>query len=920
MKSSFTMSTSAAVIFAACSWFFVSPRAHAILDLNENLMSDVWEKSQNDGELFSETFVAEDDPDSDGWTNAQEAAAGTDPFDPNPPDGLIQPHIAHIAAVLGVDENENPIVVTPEAVTVSWPTIVGKQYTLLFSPDLSENGWLTVGDAFIGDGDEVLYTFLVSDSDSRFWRVAVTDADSDGDNLTDAEEIAFGLDPSKPQSLSGIPDLWLATHFTDILLVSGVSAIDPNADPDNDGASTLEELLAGTDPKVADAPNLRHWIAVHGNGAEDEVVTRTGTLTIPAGTSALLIVAIASDEYPDWTQGQSEYDDLLEWTATPSQGTLIQGSINVNERHSAWNADLTAGISLPGLPSPVHLEETHIFTAPSGENLTIDVSVSATNISDNILPSHIALGLAPVVVEFQALKGFDNLDAHIDPWGDHQQKGLRIFPDLKTPDDPVPRYFLQVKAKTSPVLHGKELWVKSFDVDDSTSEDFDHDLREDSPTYDEPVIDTNDTDGKSGNDNRDDPDHTPKDGQFRNSSNTGWIGNTAHANIDKDGEAIFYFRVGMQPGDNYRIVASVIDGSMYAGVQVDDSSEEKYLGPELEENGGAPASPPFTVWRKLWVENDSMDEIPVENGNKRNDLRAINQQTIDLSSAAGANTFMQLTSRVDDASSFFKLEHGRIVFLNDSHPVLGTVVDPIGLSAVSVSGDHTSVPQGTGFLLYDDDDFGLAEAPLPLRSYLEGQGTSRPIVGEQLKNYFKPSFVDVRDAVEFNSNELVQFLRNEDVSFQNPNTVVDDHLQLSDKNDCWVAPVTVAYQGPQGEDQDPYGDDEGFLMGETSGHGEYDSYGYFDHSTVFVETCRENYDDNMRAGNASNQPGYLKKFLIATAAHEIGHQPANESADSDHYEGGLMGKPIQAGLPTMENAKFSASSVLRFRKAKRWSK
>ena len=52
---------------------------HAIVDTNDNGLSDIWEKQHNDNELFSETFDPQVDLDADGWTNAQEAAAGTDP-------------------------------------------------------------------------------------------------------------------------------------------------------------------------------------------------------------------------------------------------------------------------------------------------------------------------------------------------------------------------------------------------------------------------------------------------------------------------------------------------------------------------------------------------------------------------------------------------------------------------------------------------------------------------------------------------------------------------------------------------------------------------------------------------------------------------------------------------------------------------
>src|SRR6478735_766848 len=115
---------------------FLATHAQAIVDDNNNGVSDLWEKHYNSGALFTD-FDPQADPDGDGWTNAREAAAGTDPFDANPPGGFIQPRIASIPAVYTVpgEEEGEPELVTPGALTVAWPTLAGKQYTLLCSPD-----------------------------------------------------------------------------------------------------------------------------------------------------------------------------------------------------------------------------------------------------------------------------------------------------------------------------------------------------------------------------------------------------------------------------------------------------------------------------------------------------------------------------------------------------------------------------------------------------------------------------------------------------------------------------------------------------------------------------------------------------------------------------------------------------------------
>jgi hypothetical protein len=223
----------------------LAPCGFAILDINNNGVSDLWEREHNAGELFPASFDPQANYDADDWTNELEAAAGTDPYNANPPDGCIRPVTEHIPTVMG-EQNGIPYVVTPEAIKVTWPTLVGKQYTLLFSPDLLQGSWLPVEDPFIANGSEVTYNFPISQADKYFWRVAVMDADTDGDGLNNHEEHVFGTNPNLSMTFPGIPDAWLAANFPT------AQGFDPNGDPDEDDINNALENQLGLDPNHFD--------------------------------------------------------------------------------------------------------------------------------------------------------------------------------------------------------------------------------------------------------------------------------------------------------------------------------------------------------------------------------------------------------------------------------------------------------------------------------------------------------------------------------------------------------------------------------------------------------------------------------------------------------------------------------------------
>ena len=227
-----------------CALLCATLPAFAFVDSNSNGLSDLWERTYNNGQLFGPSFDPQADADGDGWTNAQEAAAGTNPLDPNPPEGIVRPQLTNIPAVWSEpDENGDSVIVTPASMLIAWQTTPGKQYTLLYSADLIE--WLAVpNETFIGSGSVVEYGIELSTDDKLFWRVKIEDVDTDGDGLTNAEEVVLGTDPTLADSdEDGMPDAWEVKW--------GLNPLDPAdaaADADGDHVSNLREYELGTVP------------------------------------------------------------------------------------------------------------------------------------------------------------------------------------------------------------------------------------------------------------------------------------------------------------------------------------------------------------------------------------------------------------------------------------------------------------------------------------------------------------------------------------------------------------------------------------------------------------------------------------------------------------------------------------------------
>jgi len=142
------------------------------IDANGNGLDDIWELIYGASGL-----AAGADTDGDGWTNAQESAAGTNPFDPNSRPGLS---IAPWSAV---------------QFSLGYTRIAGKRYRIESKTDLGLAAWTPEYTEVAPGVDAVAYLFN-KPAATKFWRLVVDDVDTDGDGLMDAEERWLGFDPT----------------------------------------------------------------------------------------------------------------------------------------------------------------------------------------------------------------------------------------------------------------------------------------------------------------------------------------------------------------------------------------------------------------------------------------------------------------------------------------------------------------------------------------------------------------------------------------------------------------------------------------------------------------------------------------------------------------------------------------------------
>ncbi len=314
------------------------------VDTDGDELNDGWEVANNlDAKSAAGVNGAQGDPDSDGLVNMDEWYYGADPHDA---------------------DSDNDTLSDYEEV-----------YVYFTYPNLADSD----SDG-LSDAAEVLIYFT-----------APLNWDTDGDSLSDGAEVNTHLSNplSKDSDNDGLnDDAEINTHQTN-----------PNAaDSDNDGITDKSEIKQGTNANNASSRPAFESVEVVGNGTAGVRKTKQLTITLPEGErSYMVVIAATSDEYPQYTGYQSEFDDLVDWKITPAGGTVIQGEKHVNELHGEWQQSATNGTSYLGL-NPVAIVKIETIQGKASGTTSVQIELGAKNVSDALLPSTLAAVVLPVEI------------------------------------------------------------------------------------------------------------------------------------------------------------------------------------------------------------------------------------------------------------------------------------------------------------------------------------------------------------------------------------------------------------------------------------------------------------------------------------------------------------------------------------------
>lgn len=461
----------------------------------------------------------------------------------------------------------------------------------------------------------------------------------------------------------------------------------------------------------------------------------------------------------------------------------------------------------------------------------------------------------------------------------------RIFPDKLTPNDIVSRKSVRVKAVLSQPIANVTVYFKNFDVDD--------------PSID-PIID--DT-GVNGNDNRE----GRVIGQSYPPSAAGVLTATS-ATTNSNGEAIVYFTVTKQPGDNFVVAASTnqtyLNGVAINGTGLKDSTNNPL--PTTQ----AKRTELLTSWRRVHIEVDSMGAVAKNyvTGFVRGKGTYVGSAPvwIEIYPATGppaaSGYFEENSYKETVAADGTRLSYGgRMVAAGvhdlkilDNRLVLRSpgVPPKSEIEVLSLNGNVYLYPNQP-VKLFDDDDFNDSDGSQKdgddgedvdalYDTFSRMQASDNPDENAFASAYIVPEYVWATNAGYNDSN--VSFILHDTAGgdtypVQRSEIVANAGSQTSERDDFWIAYVLVEYQGEANLAVDPGGTNYGFLGGVAPLRADNtrDNTDLYNTSlgvppggigdVIFIESMRDRQLTPFESGEPSTT---FARTRVGT--HEVGHQ------------------------------------------------
>ncbi len=457
---------------------------------------------------------------------------------------------------------------------------------------------------------------------------------------------------------------------------------------------------------------------------------------------------------------------------------------------------------------------------------------------------------------------------HLDD-NPHLNGGKRIFPDKDSPADTIAHDLIDVEVTITPApAAGTVVHFQSYDVDDPNA------FVPGQPPNQQ--IDPNDTATTApGLDNRG---TTPgKRGTFFPPT----IDYRATAPTDAQGVARAVFQVTMQPGDNFRVAVALNGPELDT---INDNTVPPNNNPNLPGFNGV-VTEMLTVWRRLWIERDSMTSVTANTVNV-----TITGITRNVPVAGGLNDILQISADLPDDEDAF--EGGELTITATGLKV------PIYLNSDNFFAPHTlNVPAGAipalafpAAATVTDDDVIPATGTLKLP---DGGPLLESAFGDA---YILPKYVDPGPG-SLNTVGTIPFVRH----LNDTEPAAARNLPASSAG-FWSTYLIGAFENLQSTDGDADGIAPPGLGIPAPGTDSAFDYGYSNATTsyVFLETI----DDFVRQQNFSTDEWH-------TVTHEIGHTVGD--SDSTHCETGIM----RAGAPVSETI-FDNYYLNRFRSVIFW--